>query len=106
VIECPDCHGDRYVDDTQGGTQVCPTCNAFGELLEGEAPCKECGLPITQCSALTVARKAAETYLRASGYYGGLEARRIALELIPVRAREPDPMPDIINSGSTDNSGD
>lgn len=43
--------------------------------------CDECGLPLVECSALTIARSACESYLRDHGY-AGLKARDRAAELV------------------------
>jgi hypothetical protein len=48
-----------------------------------EAPiCPECGLPGFECNAFSVARQAAEDYLRLEGY-GGMAAREAVERLIP-----------------------
>lgn len=44
--------------------------------------CKECGLPLVECNALTLGRNAAVQYLRDNGY-GGLRARLAGIRLIP-----------------------
>lgn len=44
--------------------------------------CEECGLPMVECSAVSVARSEVETYLRERGYEGR-EARSAAARLIP-----------------------
>jgi hypothetical protein len=44
--------------------------------------CDQCGLPLVECNAVTLARKHAEEYLRENGYTG-LEARVRSEALIP-----------------------
>ena len=44
--------------------------------------CEECGLPMVECSAVSVARSEVEAYLRERGYEWQ-EARSAAARLIP-----------------------
>lgn len=49
--------------------------------------CKECGLPLIECSALAVARAEVREYLRERGY-SGLEAKDTSERLIIHPKRE------------------
>lgn len=44
--------------------------------------CEQCGLPLTECTALAVGRLKVEAFLRLSGY-SGRDARAKASELVP-----------------------
>lgn len=44
--------------------------------------CEECGLPLVECNAVSIARGEAEQYLHRHGY-AGLQAREAAWRLIP-----------------------
>lgn len=49
--------------------------------------CQECGLPLVECSALSVARSEVREYLRERGYTG-LQAKEAADRLIPDSKRK------------------
>lgn len=49
--------------------------------------CPECGLPMVECSGLSVARSELREYLREHGYTG-LQAREAADRLIPDSKRK------------------